>query len=68
MSKIKPGELVTLRNAPDAQVYTLEKIEGRTAHLSYKRGANRAETETDAGLIRKATPEQLKYSTERGLI
>lgn len=65
-SGLKLGEYVALRAGVDAQIYTLDKVEGFTAYLSYKRGTGRAKTDIDIGLVRKASPEQLARAEKAG--
>lgn len=53
-------DYVVLRAGSDAQVYTIDELDGFYVKLSYKRGDTLAYTETDVCRLMKPSEEQMK--------
>jgi hypothetical protein len=56
----KVDDYVVLRAGSDAQVYTIDELDGYYVKLAYKRGDQLAYTETDVCRLMKPSKEQMK--------
>lgn len=58
------NDYVTLRTGIDAQVYTVEEIDGFWVKLKYKCGSQYSYTETDVCRLLKPSKEQMEMFKE----
>lgn len=59
---IRAGLLVTATDHPEAQVYTVESIEGNQVTLTWYEGTNQCICGLDYSMLWKPTLEQIEYS------
>lgn len=64
VAQVKKGMLVTVNSLPDGQVYTVSRVKGFTAHLTYQRDLGGTPSTfsggcMDVSVLRKPTKEQM---------
>jgi hypothetical protein len=59
---IRPNLLVVATDHPEAQVYTVERIDGNQVTLTWYEGTNQCICGLDYSMLWKPTIEQVEYS------
>jgi len=62
LKDIRPGQLVVTSDSPEAQVRTVESVEGFQVTLTWYEGTNQCIQGVDYSLLRVPTIEQVEYS------
>jgi hypothetical protein len=59
---VRPNLLVVVTEHPEAQVYTVESIEGNQVTLTWYEGTNQCISGMDYSMLMRPTIEQVEYS------
>ena len=62
LKDIRPGQLVVTSDSPEAQVRTVESVDGFHVTLTWFEGTNQCIQGVDYSLLKTPTIEQVEYS------